>query len=173
LLETTLEDAKVIGGEKRGPALVRAFERDSDIVSKFSDFMEMPVKIVHHSRDPINNMASKFKSPKYKRSWGEDDQVRASRCAEHYSNFYDSVQRLFDSSGVEVFDFRNEDLCNSTEDLLLRLCEFLGLESNDLWMDPILEMVYKKPNVHQVNWPEGFVDDFDIPWECLKTYRRS
>jgi len=171
LLETTFEDAKIVGGEKAGPALTRAFGVDPDIVSKFSDFIEMPIKIVHHSRDPIKTMANRFRSPKYKRRWGEDDAIRAEQCKKVFSKFYDATQRMFDHSGVEVLNFRNEELCNSTEDTLLELCSFLGLESNDSWMNAVKDMAFSKPNANEVPWPEGFVEQFEIPWDCMDYYR--
>ena len=125
---------------------------DTRILSQFGEAMEMPVKVIHTTRHPLDNIASWVNSPKYLKLHGGKTQLRMIR---RYSRFYEAAEKVMD--GQDVFHLRNEELIRDPRGLIIELVAWLGLPACHPWIDDVVKLI--SPDVHrgrdEVEWDEG------------------
>lgn len=138
------------------------------ILSDFSKFMGMPVKVIHTSRNPYNNIASWAVSPKYKRLYGEDDYQRARILVKRYSRFYATAEKIM--SEYTAFHLRNEDLCLNLKETLQNLCGHLEIDFYDDWYKDVKKRVFSVPNKNsfKIEWP-GDIEEM-IRWRIINRF---
>lgn len=149
-------------GDKCGWEVVNLIKKgaSSNVIDGFSSFIEMPVKIIHTSRNPLDNITAWYQSPKYVRLWGEDDTERLNRAIRRYARFYSDAQPIFDKYEGSVFHLRNEELCKDTKSVVRDLCGFLDLEVNDRHLELCRAAVNPEPNRRSSNleWSDYYKD---------------
>jgi hypothetical protein len=164
----TYQNPLIAVGDKCGWDAVNEFKRHpTNILGEFSKFIGLPVKVIHTSRNPYDNIGSWMKSPKYQREY-RDDYYRARMLIRRYSRFYDRLEKVI--KGQDVFHLRNEDLIEYPVDVLKDLCFFIGLDYNKNWSKACRSILHKEP--HRWGTKEMFPGDtYDmIRWRIIDRY---
>lgn len=166
----TYEDPLLALGDKCGwDAVNEVRKRDGpiDIFDKFSKHMGMPIKIIHTSRNPLDNISAWLDSPKYIRIW-PDEYYRGRMLIKRYSRFYTTAEQIMENQNI--FHLRNEELCLSPEKVLSELVAFLGIQINSDWLSMVSSSVYSKPNERSKHrkWDTKLYDM--IHWRIMEKY---
>jgi hypothetical protein len=168
----TWEEPLLAIGDKCGwdaVNLVRKHGESDDVLDRFAEHMQMPVKVIHTIRNPYDNITAYLDSPKNNRKW-RDDHSLYRRCIQRYAKFYSTAGRLLNI--YHRFDLYNEELIENPERTLTKLCCFLDLPLVEPWLTNAVNSVYKKPNerskkrVWLPKWeaqiPERIIDKYDF-----------
>jgi hypothetical protein len=153
------EEPLLSGGDKCGWDAVNEVAKrgqSPDIITRFSKFMDIPVKVIHSSRNPLDNISAWVQSPKYQRMFG-DEGLLYRRMIRRYKRFYEHAERVMEDQ--DVFQLRNEELIADPRGTIASLADWLELPDDDEWLSYCAEKVYAKPNRRHVdlNWPEEYV----------------
>ena len=148
------EDPLMAVGDKCGwDSVNEILKRKGDprILDYFGEAMGMPVKVIHTSRHPLDNIASWVNSPKYLRLHGDDIE---SRMVRRYSRFYEAAEKIME--GQDVYHLRNEELIHNPEGEIIKLATWLELPILHPWIDEVSHMI--SGSAHrgrdEVNWNE-------------------
>jgi hypothetical protein len=144
-----------------------------DILTRFSHHIELPVKVIHTSRNPLDNISSWVMSPKYQRMYG-DGLLIYRRMIRRYKRFYDHAERVME--GQDVFQLRNEELIANPSAVIQALSDWLELPPNKQWAGDCVSKIAKAPNRRhtKIDWPEEYtqrvVDAIEL-YPSLHHYR--
>ena len=133
-------------GDKCGWDAVNEFRKrkaSKNIFNQFSLMMDMPVKIIHTSRHPLDNIYAWVDSPKYQRLY-PDEYYRFRKMIRRYSRFYTALEEIIENQNV--FHLQNEKLCYNSKETITNLMNFLEIECEDNWLNMVSSGVNKAPN---------------------------
>ena len=147
---------------------VRKRGASSDILTKFSQYMDMPVKIIHVSRHPLDNISAWVQSPKWIRLYPEI-YPRIRVLIRRYSRFYTAAEEVMKDQ--DVFHLRHEELCKDPEHTIISLCGWLGLFPEEKWLKMVCKAVNPKPNnrFEKEPWPFSELIDM-VYWRIIDKY---
>jgi hypothetical protein len=157
----TFTDPLLVIGDKCGWDAVNEVAKrgqSPDILTRFSEFMELPVKVIHTSRHPLDNIASWINSPKYKRAH-PDDEFRTNRMIQRYTKFYQAAEKTME--GQDVFHLRNEELISNPSQVIQDMADWLELPHNRPWRRYCAARVFDRPNLRrdEVVWLKNFKEE--------------
>lgn len=135
--------------------------------------VQLPVKFVHVIRNPYDNiarMATKVNPYRETRSEDIDESIEA------YFDLVRKNERLIAQREAAVLNVHHEDLIAQAQDSLKALCDFLGLEALDDYVEACASIVFEKPNKSRdlVDWsPEQLQRIAELSSDCsfLKSYQ--
>lgn len=142
----THKDNILVLGDKCGWDAVNEVKKrgaPSDILTKFGEYMGMPVKTLHVSRHPLDNISAWYQSPKWIRIH-PNPYGRLRVLIRRYSRFYTAAEEVM--AGQDVFHLRHEELCKEPYTEIEDLCKWIGLPVSEDWLEMVSKAVYKKPN---------------------------
>ena len=156
----TYTEPLLVMGDKCGWDAVNEVKRRgqaSDILTRFSDFIEMPVKVIHTTRHPLDNISAWVDSPKYARLYPERDR-RFNKMIARYCKFYEAAEEIM--AGQDVFHLRNETLIENSSDTIQKLSDWLDLPPNKGWRRASAKYVNATPHRRRdaCNWPDKYLD---------------
>jgi hypothetical protein len=122
----------------------------ADILTRFSKFIGMPVKVIHSSRHPLDNITAWLASPKYQRMFGNEELLHK-RMIRRYCRFYEAAELVME--GQDVFHLRNEELIAHPTITIRALSEWLGLPVDERWLETSAGFVNPKPNRRRDQYP--------------------
>lgn len=170
----THQEPLLVLGDKCGWDAVNEVKKrgaPADILTKFSQFMGMPVKVIHVSRHPLDNISAWVQSPKWIRLHPET-YARTRVLIRRYSRFYTAAEEVM--AGQDVFHLRHEELCKNPKLEIERLCQWLmpvGSPNFYDWLDRVSKVVYKKPNnrFEKEPWESAELVDM-VYWRIIDKY---
>lgn len=165
------KDNMLVMGDKCGWDAVNEVRKrgvSSDILTKFGSYMGMPVKVIHTSRHPLDNISAWNQSPKWHRLHPEE-YARLRVLIRRYSRFYTAAEEVM--AGQDVFHLRHEELVKDPTNRIIELCCWLGLPIEDKWLDMVSKAVYKKPNnrFEKEPWADQELVDM-VYWRIIDKY---
>jgi hypothetical protein len=122
-----------------------------DIIHQFGKEMGMPVKVIHTTRDPRQNIAAWFHSPKYIRIWGENPDSRMRFSVRRYARFYTTAQLILDQH-PDAFHLRQEELILNPAATLSSLFEYLELPLSKEYRRWVQKKLYKTLPLRETPW---------------------
>jgi hypothetical protein len=166
----TWEEPLLAIGDKCGwdaVNLTRKGGQGVDVLDRFSEHMQMPVKVIHTIRNPYDNITCYLDSPKSNRIW-KDEHTLYRMCIRRYARFYDAANKLLEV--YPRFDLYNEEIIENPERTLTKLCVFLDLPVVEPWLTNAVNSVYKKPNERSKRreWPVEWEEQ--MPWRIIGKY---
>ena len=167
----TPKDNLLVMGDKCGWDAVNEFKKrgaPSTILTDFGKMVDMPVKVIHVSRHPLDNISAWVQSPKWIRLHPEF-YPRARVLIRRYSRFYTAAEEVME--GQDVFHLRHEELCKNPLTEITALCAWLNLPVQDEWLKMVSGAVYKKPNnrFEKEPWTEQELVDM-VYWRIIDKY---
>lgn len=129
---------------------VRKRSQSPTILTRFSEFMEMPVKVIHTSRHPLDNISAWLMSPKYQRMHPDTDRLH-NKMIRRYCQFYETAEEIME--GQDVFHLRNEELIADPSGTIQALSDWLGLPTDRAWRRASAKFINAKPNRRSQTYP--------------------
>jgi hypothetical protein len=147
--------------------LTRKHGESLDILDRFAEHMQMPVKVIHTIRNPYDNITAYLDSPKWQRLHGTGNELYR-MCIRRYARFYSAALPLLERH--HRFDLYNEEIIENPERVITKLCCFLDLPIVEPWLTNAVNSVYKKPNERSKRreWPTKWEEQ--IPWRIIEKY---
>jgi hypothetical protein len=152
----THEEPLQIIGDKCGWDAVNEVKKRGapvDIIHKFGEAMGLSVKVIHTTRDPRQNIAAWFHSPKYIRLWGESPQPRARFAVRRYARFYTVAQTILDQH-PDAFHLRHEELILRPAETLKALFEYIELPLSKEYRRWVQKHLLKEVPMREITWGE-------------------
>ncbi len=146
----------VIGDKKSGVATSRIAEQP-DLLDQLCALVDVPVRIVHVVRHPLDNIATKVaRNPTHDMS----------RHVDKYFHLCRAVQDIKDrqrspDGGPEVLDVQSERLIAEPRTELVRLLRFLDLDEDEAYLAAATSIVYASPSRSRdkIEWPAATLRD--------------
>lgn len=137
------------------------------LLSDFSKHLKRPIKLLHTIRNPFDNLASWYVSPKYKRLYPDPD-VRIRFCMRRYARFYKSADRVIQEN--DTYHVANEELIASPINTISGIFEWLGVpvtpDQISLYSSVLLSAPTNKSK--DMVWPENYRDM--MYWRIIDKY---
>jgi len=152
-------DPLLVLGDKCGWAAFTEFrKRDAGphIFEEFSAFLRQPIKVIHSVRNPFDNIASWFMSPKYKHIWNDDTQ-RWSKLCTRYRRYCEAAGAILGELPPEdILVVYNEDLIGCPDNVISDIFEFLEVPLEYEQLDRYREVLFTSPNEKSklIEWPK-------------------
>jgi len=145
------ERLRVIG-DKKGGASTRFLSSTPGILRRLSDIIDADVKFIHVVRNPYDNISTIFKYRRHHQGLKPVIEDYLFLCATN-SKIREWV------GGDQVFDLRHEALIDAPEELLGALCNFLGLERIEDYLEDCASLVFDSPRKtrYDVEWDAGTI----------------
>jgi hypothetical protein len=147
---------------------VRKRNAPADILTNFGTMMDMPVKVLHVSRHPLDNISAWVQSPKYIRIHS-DIYPRLRAMIRRYSRFYTGAEEVM--AGQDVFHLRHEELVKEPYTEIEAICKWLGLPVDEEWLTGVSKTIYTKPNNRFEKEPWQFPELVEmVYWRIIDKY---
>lgn len=146
------ETLKVIG-DKRGANSARRFQRKPELLEKLKTRIGIPIKMIHVIRNPYDNISTMA----YRNNGSDKAKVTKAVLKEETANYFslvetvDWVQRNLGAGSV--IDVKIEEFMAGPKEKLADVCRFLGLETNEKYLDDCAAIVYNKPHKTREDYP--------------------
>lgn len=136
---------KIIG-DKKGSGTSRIIGDNPEILNTLSHNLDVPVKFIHVTRNPYDNistivsMAYLNKPELYRKKPDLTYGINAyfTKC-ETIAYFKKQIRES------DILDVRHESLIDKPKTVLSKLCNFLGVEINNNYLDDCASIVFKSP----------------------------
>jgi hypothetical protein len=126
---------QVIGDKKGGRSSLQLLHHP-DLLELIQKTVNVPMRFVHVIRNPYDNITTFSK----KHNLGMKEAV------DSYFGMVQSVLNIKQKVGDVVFDVRQESFIDNPQTVLKQLCEFLGQETTQAYLDDCASIVFKQPN---------------------------
>lgn len=166
-------------GDKCGWDAVNLIKKQGesiDVLDRFSDHMQMPIKVIHSIRDPYDNICAWLDSPKYQRLYGTGNSLYM-KSIRRYARFYSVADELLKRH--DHFDLHNAEICANPRKVITEMAEYLELPVVEPWLTNAVNSLFKRPNkrADRHDWPDKWVRNIDerviTRWpEYFERYKR-
>jgi len=144
-----------IVGDKKGDGVVDEVKKDLHLLPAFLKSFDYKVKFFNVIRNPFDNITSISKNNKI-------SLTSAMELFFERAEFIDWIRRYVREKGgrENILDLKSEALVREPVFEIKRMCNFLGLEAFDDYIEDCASIVFKKPNTprKEVSWDSYLVD---------------
>lgn len=147
---------------------VKKRDQSPDILTRFSSFIELPVKVIHSSRHPLDNITAWLSSPKYQRMYTNVELLHK-RMIRRYCRFYEAAEMVMENQ--DVFHLRNEELIADPAATIQELSDWLGLPPDSEWCRASAKLVAAKPHRRRDEYP--WIEEYKeqvLTWRVLDRF---
>lgn len=146
-------DIKVIG-DKQGEGTTLRIQSNSGSLQRLRETINVPLKFIHIMRNPYDNIATMSKkTPKL-----DYDLLKS---IDHYFFLCDAISTFKETSEYdEIYELKHELFLENTQFYLKEICNFLGVETTEDYLDACSKIVYRSPNKsrYSVNWTPELIN---------------
>lgn len=158
---------KVIG-DKKGGGSSRHLQAKPNIIEKLRKEMELPIKLIHIVRHPLDNIAT------HKRKWSVQPSLQ--EAIDSYFRRVEANAKL--QSEVEEHEWcelSHEQFIENPEASLTTLIEFLEVEPHEDYIKAAASKVFNSPSNsrNKIDWPQEMIDQVaerSQKYDFLKDY---
>jgi hypothetical protein len=146
---------------RRTPAALAAFERE----------VRLPLRLIHVTRNPFD-MVARIAISKIEEGTPREKVAKATQYLARLAAVNDEV---IAAGTPPVLTVRHESLIENPRDELQRVCDFLGVETDDSYLDACARIVFPSPQRtrERVDWDEtqvGAVEDVIARHDFFQDY---
>jgi hypothetical protein len=140
-------------GDKRGNSSIRRLDEDSKLFSRLERTVAVPVRVIHLTRNPFDNIATMAQ----RSGCGLDKAI------DRYLRLCGGVERIRERHPHAVLDRAHEDLLAEPAAFLIGICDFLGVDAPPSYLKHCAAIVYDKPNRSRsrVDWTDDGIARVD------------
>jgi len=141
---------KVIG-DKKGSGTNQVLRENPDILNILKDKIDVPIKFIHVTRNPYDNISTMISKRNRKMAATIDS----------YFLKCQTISKLKTEIAPEdFFEFKHESLIENPREILQQLCVFLDVEPDKDYLDDCASIVFKSPRKTRFNidWPEESIE---------------
>lgn len=163
----TAKDKLTIVGDKTGwdiPGYWLKHDCDCTPLRRFIENMDLPIRIVHVTRNPFDIVGGRTHSHKRSNDVAENVRYFESFASAIDYNLYQSD--LFDSTDIHLMKI--ESLIAHPDSKIIELCDFLWVECPADYLVSCRKVLLKEPSkhAHQIDW----VDQDEVLQACIDKY---
>jgi len=140
-------------GDKRGANSARRFRKYPDILEKLQHELQLPIKMIHVIRNPFDNISTMA----YRNNGSVKSRVTKALLDAEITNYFSLVKSVYDVQNQigreHVIDIQIEQFMKMPKEELTRLCQFLGLEIIDNYIEACAAIVYSNPHRTREEYP--------------------
>jgi hypothetical protein len=142
-------------GDKHGHHVASQYDKDPAILERFEAQVELPLRIVHVTRNPYDVVARMTTKMKRERKGGP-----LHWSVKNFRRLARANERLIESGAYPVLTVRHETFVAEPRRELVRACEFLGVAPEDEWLEACVSVVFESPHKSRtlVEWPKEEID---------------
>lgn len=130
---------KVIGDKKGGGSTAR-LRQDPDLLNRLHRVVEVPVDVIHVKRHPLDNISTQARKD------GLDLDAAIDRYFRQCETVKAVREHVCDEDWVSWIDITYEEFVSETEQSLYRVCDFLGVDVNEDYLNDCTEIVFDSPS---------------------------
>lgn len=142
-------------GDKSGGESVRRLATDTAELRHFAKFIGLPMKLVHVVRNPFDTIA--------RLSLVTRDRVPKRTLTDAVTMY--EVRAVVNSALIEdnafpILTIRHEDLVAAPHERIRQLCEFVGVEATDDYVNACAGIIWESPQRtrDKIEWPDHHVE---------------
>ena len=126
---------KVIGDKKGGTSAAHLL-RNPSLLGKLRDIVQLPLRLVHITRNPFDNIATLSRRRK----------LTLDEAAHAYFDLASSNEHVLKTSRPEeIITLRHEDIIHHPQEQLRKLLDFLGVEATEKYLSDCAVIVFETP----------------------------
>jgi len=136
-------------GDKKGGISTAALGNNPSLLTKIEQKVKVPIKFIHVIRNPYDNITTIYK--RHVRSMKSD----LERTIDYYFYLCETIKSLkkYQIEAEDMFDVRHEKFVEDPKNWLQEICRFLGIESNDAYLEDCARIVLKSPRKTRQDGP--------------------
>lgn len=137
-------------GDKRGESSTNLLHDDPALLERLRHTVDVPVKLIHVVRNPYDNITTM--AVRY--------HLDLPAAADRYFGLCAKTADLRQVVPAEDWlDVRHEELISDTAACLRRLCQFLGVDADERYVDDCASIVYDRPHQsrREAPWEPGLI----------------
>lgn len=159
---------KVIG-DKKGGGSSRHLQAKPDIIEKLRKKMQLPIKLIHIVRHPLDNIAT------HKRKYSIKPTLQEA-VDDYFLRVEANAKLKTEVSEVEWCELTHEEFIEAPERALTTLIEFLGVEPYENYIKAAADKVFNSPSKsrRKIEWPKEMVEQVaerSQKYDFLKSYK--
>lgn len=158
---------KVIG-DKKGGGSSRHLQAKPDIIKKLRETVQLPIKLIHIVRHPLDNIAT------HKRKWSVQPSLQEA-IDSYFKRVEANAKLKSEVAENEWCELSHEEFIDQPEASLTKLIEFLEVEPYEDYIKAAAEKVFKSPSNsrNKIEWPQEMIDQVaerSQKYDFLKDY---
>ena len=144
-----VEELQVVGDKKAGLSTDQ-IGRDPKLLDRLAQIVQVPIRLVHVVRDPMNVIATVHRRRK----------ISLHRSTEIYFRRCETNWQVMREYGDDVQTLRLEDLIATPHEYLINLCQFLGVTPSTDYITDCAGILFSRPRQSKaaVEWPKTLVE---------------
>jgi hypothetical protein len=147
-------------GDKSGQKVASRIGRDPDALSLLERVVDVPLRLVHVTRNPFDTIARIALERETKRG---EEAGAVGRAIDFYGRLTATTARLLAGGRFTILTVRHESFVQNTRGELRSVCAFLGVEAGGAYLDACAQIVLPAPLEarHLVTWSRSEHDAVD------------
>ncbi|MGB5771275.1 MAG: sulfotransferase, partial [Crocosphaera sp.] len=134
------KNLKVIGDKQGGASTVR-IGKSPQIVDLLFKVIQKQIKFIHVTRNPYDNISSIFKRD------GKRLGLDFQGCIDHYFSHCGTIANFKQQiKEKDFYDLKHEDIIQNPKIQLKELCDFLGQETSEDYLEDCASIIFDSPN---------------------------
>ncbi|MCG2590510.1 sulfotransferase family protein [Rhodohalobacter sulfatireducens] len=155
-------------GDKKGGGSSRHLQAKPDIIEKLRKKMQLPIKLIHIVRHPLDNIAT------HKRKYSVKPTLQEA-IDDYFKRVEANAKLRSEVAKEEWCELTHEQFIEEPEQSLTTLIEFLEVEPYDVYIKAAADKVFNSPSNsrNKIEWPKEMVDQVaerSQKYEFLKDY---
>ncbi|MDR9367169.1 MAG: sulfotransferase [Balneolaceae bacterium] len=155
-------------GDKKGGGSSRHLQAKPDIIEKLRKKMQLPIKLIHIVRHPLDNIAT------HKRKYSVKPTLQEA-IDDYFKRVEANAKLRSEVAKEEWCELTHEQFIEEPEQSLTTLIEFLEVEPYDDYIKAAADKVFNSPSNsrNKIEWPKEMVDQVaerSQKYEFLKDY---
>lgn len=147
------EKLKVIG-DKKGGGSTQRLRDNPDLLRRMRNTIKLKIKFVHITRNPYDNISTITLKT-------QQDNFNLTGGIEFYFSLCKTIAEIKKQiNSDDLFEAKHESFIDDPQPVLKRLCNFLGVEASDGYLNDCASVVFKSPHQsrHDVTWTPELID---------------
>lgn len=139
-------------GDKCGGRTRGRLEQDPTELAALERTVQLPLRLVHVVRNPYDNIARWVRVSK--------NGMTVAGSVERFAQTAGTIDSLIAAGEPPVLTVRHEALIDSPRTEIASLCNFLGVETDDSYLDACASIVFDSPHAtrHRVEWTPAEIE---------------
>lgn len=155
-------------GDKKGGGSSRHLQAKPDIIEKLRKKMQLPIKLIHIVRHPLDNIAT------HKRKYSVKPTLQEA-IDDYFKRVEANAKLRSEVAKEEWCELTHEQFIEEPEESLTTLIEFLEVEPYDDYIKAAADKVFNSPSNsrNKIEWPKEMIDQVaerSQKYEFLKDY---
>jgi hypothetical protein len=129
-------------GDKFSDRTTKRIAKNPEALEAFGREVGLPLRLIHVVRNPFD-MVARIAKQKIKEGSGEE---RRAQATDYIARLAQTNDEVIAAGDPPVLTVRQESVVDAPQDELARMCEFLGVEAEQEYLDACAAIVFRSPH---------------------------